>query len=181
MAFASRPDILVQGARRLSDCALLLTRRGTLASDAQQQPHPNAAPPQAHSTTGSHARELHHHQHHHHHHHQPHFVLPATQLSRSTGPAVWRVGSTSELAGALQTLLTDSLERRSRGYAAAQAAAKLASGLVNTVWHVLDDSVITPALHGFVQSNTPGAAGAPAPAGGAPGSGAAQQQSNRTA
>lgn len=27
-----------------------------------------------------------------------------------------------------------------------QAAAKLASGLVSTVWHVVDDMVVTPAL-----------------------------------
>ena len=55
-----------------------------------------------------------------------------------------------ELAAAVSALLRDPLERRSRGYAAAQSAAKLASGLVSTVWHVLDDSIITPSLHNYV-------------------------------
>jgi hypothetical protein len=32
------------------------------------------------------------------------------------------------------------------GVCCLQAAAKLASGLVSTVWHVVDDMVVTPAL-----------------------------------
>ncbi len=80
------------------------------------------------------------------------FVLPATQLSRNTGPAVWHVTNSSDLAAAVLALLTDPLDRRSRGHAAAQAAAQLTSSLVNTVWHVVTESVITPALReGFAQ------------------------------
>lgn len=79
------------------------------------------------------------------------YVVPASQLPCDTsGPAIWRVGSEDELTDALLTLLSDPLERRSRGQAAAQAAAKLASGMVGTVWTVLDDAVITPALQEFV-------------------------------
>lgn len=81
------------------------------------------------------------------------FVLPASQLSRTTGPAVWVLQNPSDLSTALLTLLQDPLERRSRGAAAASAAAKLASNLVNTVWHVLDETVITPGLHGYVQTH----------------------------
>jgi hypothetical protein len=44
------------------------------------------------------------------------------------------------------------MERRSRGHAAAQGAAKLTDGLVSTVWHVVDDTVIAPALHEYVQA-----------------------------
>jgi hypothetical protein len=84
-----------------------------------------------------------------------HFVLPASQLPRNTGPAVWLVAGEPELKSALLTLLQDPLERRSRGHAAAAAAAKLASGLVNTVWHVLDDMVVTPALQAYVQAHNP--------------------------
>ena len=58
----------------------------------------------------------------------------------------------AELASALSTLLRDPLERRSRGLAAAQAAAKLASSLVSTVWTVLDDVVVTPALQAYVNT-----------------------------
>jgi hypothetical protein len=40
---------------------------------------------------------------------------------------------------------------------AIQAAAKLASGLVSTVWHVVDDMVVAPALQDYVAANgTPG-------------------------
>lgn len=80
------------------------------------------------------------------------YILPATHLPYSpNGPAVWRVSGTEGLTLAVSTLLKEPLERRSRGHAAAQAAAKLASGLVGTVWHVLDDMVIAPALQTFVQ------------------------------
>jgi hypothetical protein len=81
------------------------------------------------------------------------FILPATALPRETGPAVWRVGDTGqELASAIIHLLKDPMERRSRGHAAAQGAAKLTNGLVSTVWHVVDDTVITPALHEYVEA-----------------------------
>lgn len=75
------------------------------------------------------------------------YILPATHLPYSPhGPAVWRVDSTEELAFAISTLLKEPLERRSRGHAAAQAAAKLATGLVSTVWSVMEDMVLAPAF-----------------------------------
>lgn len=81
------------------------------------------------------------------------YILPATHLPPSPhGPAVWRVGGEKGLAQAVSTLLREPLERRSRGHAAAQAAAKLVSGLVGTVWHVLDDMVIAPSLQEYVAS-----------------------------
>ncbi|GAX73628.1 hypothetical protein CEUSTIGMA_g1079.t1 [Chlamydomonas eustigma] len=83
--------------------------------------------------------------------HQRGYFLPASQLARgATGPAVWRVDGVDELAAALTTLLRDPLERRSRGHAAAQAAAKMATSLVSTVWCVLDEQVVTPALQAYV-------------------------------
>lgn len=106
------------------------------------------------------------------------YLLPATQLPYiPQGPAVWRIscraadGATApalepgqsqadadaaaaaeNLAAAVGHLLREPLERRSRGHAAAQAAAKLASGLVSTVWHVLDDVVVAPALGEFLKA-----------------------------
>lgn len=75
------------------------------------------------------------------------YILPATHLPyHPHGPAVWQVRDETGLVTAVGTLLREPLERRSRGHAAAQAAAKLASGLVNTVWQVLDDHVISPTL-----------------------------------
>lgn len=44
-----------------------------------------------------------------------------------------------------------------------QAAAKLASGLVSTVWHVVDDMVVTPALQVSSQDAKPVAGLRPAP------------------
>ena len=105
-------------------------------------------------------------------------MLPATHLPRESGPAVWRVGSEEELAAALALLLREPLERRSRGHAAAAGAAKLASGLVNTVWHVLDDQVITPALHAYVQQQQQQAGGA---VGGSAGGAAVGSAANNTA
>eukprot|EP00798_Chlamydomonas_sp_ICE-L_P006563 gene6563-3215_t len=58
-------------------------------------------------------------------------IVPAYQLPQgSCGPAVWVITEEEELAMAVSKLLSDPIERRSRGYAAAQGAAKLASGLV---------------------------------------------------
>jgi hypothetical protein len=97
---------------------------------------------------------------------QGEYILPATHLPYSPhGPAVWRVAGREGLALAVSTLLREPLERRSRGHAAAQAAAKLASGLVSTVWHVVDDMVITPALQEYVaaQGMTGAAANTQAP------------------
>ncbi|GMH33462.1 hypothetical protein BSKO_01296 [Bryopsis sp. KO-2023] len=75
------------------------------------------------------------------------YILPATHLPYSPhGPAVWRVTSEEDLAYAVSTLLKEPLERRSRGHAAAQGAAKLATGLVSTVWSVMEDMVLEPAL-----------------------------------
>jgi hypothetical protein len=86
------------------------------------------------------------------------YILPATHLPYApSGPAVWRVAGAEGLTSAVASLLREPLERRSRGHAAAQAAAKLASGLVSTVWHVVDDMVITPALQAYVTAQ--GAAG----------------------
>ncbi|WIA36477.1 hypothetical protein OEZ86_007777 [Tetradesmus obliquus] len=86
------------------------------------------------------------------------YILPATHLPYAPhGPAVWRVTGVDGLAAAVGTLLREPLERRSRGHAATQAAAKLASGLVSTVWHVVDDMVVAPALQDYVAANgTPG-------------------------
>jgi hypothetical protein len=105
------------------------------------------------------------------------YLLPATQLPYiPQGPAVWRIAcraaadsntvlepgqtqadvdaaaAAENLAAAVGHLLREPLERRSRGHAAAQAAAKLASGLVSTVWHVLDDVVVAPALGKFLEA-----------------------------
>ena len=82
------------------------------------------------------------------------YLLPASH--GTTGPAIWRIdscgssGAEEELSAALLALLRYPLERRSRGVAATQAAAKLASSLVSTVWGVLDDVVVTPALQAYV-------------------------------
>ncbi|KXZ47329.1 hypothetical protein GPECTOR_36g54 [Gonium pectorale] len=86
--------------------------------------------------------------------HAGQYLIPATQLpcGPRVGPAVWVVSGEDELASALSTLLRDPLERRSRGRAAAQGAAKLASSLVSTVWNVLEDLVITPALQKYISS-----------------------------
>ncbi|KAJ9508216.1 hypothetical protein QJQ45_021603, partial [Haematococcus lacustris] len=79
------------------------------------------------------------------------FLLPATSLSPSScGPAVWQTHSHPQLASALLLLLSDPVQRHSRGHAAAQGAAKLASGLVHTVWNVVDDVVISQALNSYV-------------------------------
>jgi hypothetical protein len=49
------------------------------------------------------------------------YILPATQLLASPqGPAVWRVSGAAGLSVALNNLLQEPLERRSRGHAAAQ-------------------------------------------------------------
>lgn len=86
------------------------------------------------------------------------WCLPCPSSSSTSGPSSTSGGSSSTqevedaLFSTLSHLLFRPLEARSRGVAAAQAAAKLASGLVNTVWHVLDDTVITPALHEYVQA-----------------------------
>ncbi|CAD7697115.1 unnamed protein product [Ostreobium quekettii] len=78
---------------------------------------------------------------------QGEYILPANHLPYAPhGPAVWRVSGEVGLAESIGTLLREPLERRSRGHAAAQAAAKLATGLVSTVWSVLDEMVLDPAL-----------------------------------
>lgn len=49
------------------------------------------------------------------------YILPATHLPAAPqGPAVWRVSGVGGLSMALNTLLQEPLERRSRGHAAAQ-------------------------------------------------------------
>jgi len=88
------------------------------------------------------------------------YILPATHLPYNPhGPAVWRVSGEKGLVMAVSTLLREPLERRSRGHAAAQAAAKLASGLVGTVWHVLDEMVVAPALTDFARTMADGPSG----------------------
>ncbi|GIL75662.1 hypothetical protein Vretifemale_5404 [Volvox reticuliferus] len=82
------------------------------------------------------------------------YLVPAAQVTADprVGPAVWIVSTEEELAGALSRLLHDTVERQSRGRAAAQGAAKLASSLVTTVWNVLEDMVIAPALQDYITS-----------------------------
>ncbi|GLC73470.1 hypothetical protein PLESTF_001381400 [Pleodorina starrii] len=82
------------------------------------------------------------------------FLIPAAQITSDPrmGPAVWLVSNEDELAAALSRLLFDSIERQSRGRAAAQGAAKLASSLVTTVWSVLEDVVIAPALQQYISA-----------------------------
>lgn len=59
------------------------------------------------------------------------YLVPATHLPfGSTGPAVWTVNNEQELTEAINILLTDHLQRRSRGHAASQGAARFAIGLV---------------------------------------------------
>lgn len=79
-------------------------------------------------------------------------LLTAAQLphaSPSEGPAVWQVSGVEQLSSALVKLLSDPLERRSRGHAAATAAAYMADILVQSVWAELDRVVLGPALDGF--------------------------------
>lgn len=79
-------------------------------------------------------------------------LLTATQITQASptqGPAVWQVSGVGELSNALVKLLSDPLERRSRGHAAATAAARLADVLVGSVWAELDRVVVGPALNGF--------------------------------
>ncbi|GLI61820.1 hypothetical protein VaNZ11_004329 [Volvox africanus] len=82
------------------------------------------------------------------------YLVPAAQMTADPrmGPAVWIVSNEDELVGALSKLLHDTVERQSRGRAAAQGAAKLASSLVTTVWNVLEDMVIAPALQDYIAS-----------------------------
>jgi len=71
------------------------------------------------------------------------YVMPATHLPfGTTGPAIWTVNNDEELAEAMQTLLTDHLQRRSRGHAASQGAARFAIGLVLEVWKVVFDHLV---------------------------------------
>lgn len=77
------------------------------------------------------------------------YVLSASHLPyHPHGPAVWLVGERSAL-DAVATLMREPIERRSRGHAASQAASRLASNLVSTVWDVVDGSVLEPALLAF--------------------------------
>jgi len=74
-------------------------------------------------------------------------LLPAHRLpGPPIGPCVWTVSNEEELVSAVRRLLLDPLERRSRGKAAAQASASLASNLVTSVWELLDSKVISPKL-----------------------------------
>jgi len=71
------------------------------------------------------------------------YVMPATHLPfGTTGPAVWTVNNEQELAEVMQMLLTDHLQRRSRGHAASQGAARFAIGLVLEVWKVVFDHLV---------------------------------------
>eukprot|EP00798_Chlamydomonas_sp_ICE-L_P012677 gene12677-15907_t len=81
-------------------------------------------------------------------------IIPACHLPRGAcGPAVWVVSNENQLAEAVCKLMRDPVERESRGLAAAQGAAKLASGLVNNVWSVLDGAIIDPALHDYTKAH----------------------------
>ncbi|MEW5301012.1 MAG: hypothetical protein WDW36_003896 [Sanguina aurantia] len=78
-------------------------------------------------------------------------LLTAAQLPRTSptqGPAVWQVSGPGELAAALVKLLNEPLERRSRGHAAATAAAHIADSLVGSVWAEVERVVLGPAMAG---------------------------------
>lgn len=75
------------------------------------------------------------------------YVLPATHLPfGNTGPGVWMVNDEAELVDGLYLLLTDALQRRSRGHAAAQGAARLVIGLILEVWNALDEGLFDEVL-----------------------------------
>lgn len=58
-------------------------------------------------------------------------MLPATHLPfGTTGPAIWTVENDQELSDVIHNLLSDPLQRRSRGFAASQGTARFAIGLV---------------------------------------------------
>jgi hypothetical protein len=78
------------------------------------------------------------------------FLLSAAQLfPHPEGPAVWLLGSSHSLADVAGTLLREPVSRQSRGHIAVQAAARLSTSLVSTIWDVLDGSVLEPALLAF--------------------------------
>ena len=94
--------------------------------------------------------------------HTGEYVLSATNLPyHPHGPAVWIVGSHRALIDALSTLLREPIERRSRGHAAAQGAARLATNLVSTVWDVVDASAIEPALLAYEATTSTNTTSAP--------------------
>jgi hypothetical protein len=65
------------------------------------------------------------------------------------GPAVMLLSQPENLAEVVGGLLREPVMRQSRGYVAVQAAARLSSSLVSTIWDVLDGSVLEPALLSF--------------------------------
>eukprot|EP00210_Caulerpa_lentillifera_P003851 g3678.t1 len=76
------------------------------------------------------------------------YVIPATHLPfGSDGPGVWMVSDEMELEDTLYLMLTDPLQRRSRGQAAAQGAARLVIGLILELWTALDECLFENVLY----------------------------------
>lgn len=68
---------------------------------------------------------------------------------------MWQVSGPGELAAALVKLLNEPLERRSRGHAAATAAAHIADSLVGSVWAEVERVVVGPAMAGSISAREP--------------------------
>eukprot|EP00892_Ulva_mutabilis_P000387 jgi/Ulvmu1/10349/UM061_0032.1 len=78
------------------------------------------------------------------------YLLSAMHLPHHPeGPAVLLLNQPEGLLEAVSSLLREPITRQSRGYVAVQAAARLSSSLVSTIWDVLDGSVLEPALLSF--------------------------------
>ena len=89
------------------------------------------------------------------------FLLSAAQLfPHPEGPAVWLLGEAHSLPEVAGSLLREPMTRQSRGHIAVQAASRLSTSLVSTIWDVLDGSVLEPALLAFETAHGDGAAAA---------------------
>jgi hypothetical protein len=75
------------------------------------------------------------------------YLLSAMHLPQHPeGPAVMLLSQSDGLFDMVSSLLREPVMRQSRGYVAVQAAARLSSSLVSTIW---DGSVLEPALLSF--------------------------------
>lgn len=84
------------------------------------------------------------------------YLLSAMHLPQHPeGPAVLLLNQPEGLLEAVSSLLREPITRQSRGYVAVQAAARLSSSLVSTIWDVLDGSVLEPALLSFEGPSAP--------------------------
>lgn len=78
------------------------------------------------------------------------YLLSAMHLPQHPeGPAVMLLSQSDGLFDMISSLMREPVMRQSRGYMAVQAAARLSSSLVSTIWDVLDGSVLEPALLSF--------------------------------